>query len=848
MDPTVTHQPQHPELDAALASYLQAIERGEQPDRAKLLADHPQFSEELKDFFHDQDQIHRLTRPVASNLGPGSVLGSYRIVREIGRGGMGIVYEAIHEVLKKRVALKLLPLSPTTSGSHLERFLREAQTAAAMHHTNIVPVFDVGQVDGLPFYAMQFIEGMTLDKLASGRRKPPEKTGDDTSLSPESHTSRDGVKPPHSGGLRTPLAKNFYHQIANLGKQAALGLAYAHERGVIHRDIKPSNLILDEQGTLWITDFGLAKRLDDATLTVDGQLLGTPRYMSPEQASAAKTPVDHRTDIYSLGVTLYEILVGRPAHDGKTPPEVVNQILNRDPVSPRRIDSQLPRDLETVVMKAMAKAPADRYGSATELATDLELFVHGDVVHARRIGAWGKTWRWAKREPQVAGLLATIVAVTLLGLLISLFFNNKANQHARSLETLVLQYGERLAGGAVEDPLENTGPSLRLQQLWLAEPLKYDHADADLRYRALTRLSLDWRNAFSVGPAQQSECWENIGALWVQDADLNLDSLAESKEIGILQPTDRAISFHTDPTKSKVMVKYCLDSKILSASAQPGVLLWASDIHGPLSPKLAILPEPDIDAEYTSWYMKEGMLFASINASHDKNFLGMAGWRVQPLAIDALDAVMLAELETGHQFNLGRYVVLSRSEAELRWKYLRAKYPEVFTVSTDECLSWHLQEDWEHFGLKQKHLALFACNLDCKAQPASPFPVLARARVLLALQEHDKAALDFATAWKLGGTGWVKSECRRMTHNAWRALASIKPSDRVVGDELRKNDIYSLAKLQIAATYLEQDPRTMCVALLGKPPLHRIAIAVAKQRLGMEWDERDRQAMRWLLP
>lgn len=210
------------------------------------------------------------------------------------------------------------------------------------------------------------------------------------------------------------------------------------------------------------------------------------------------------------------------------------------------------------------------------------------------------------------------------------------------------------------------------------------------------------------------------------------------------------------------------------------------------------------------------------------------------------DLLWHCQLLACHRLDRGRYVPLTLDEARTGWTTLRAKYPEVFTVPIDECLAWHLKEDAESVRKKHRHAALFAANFDCRDRPNEPHPFVARGRLFTVLGDYNKAAANFAMAWKLGGTGWVKSECRRMVRDAWRKLQegpskNPSPPTPLIG---REEDTATLAKLQIAATYLEQDPRTMCVALLGKPPLHRIAIAVVKQRLGVEWDERDRQALR----
>jgi serine/threonine protein kinase/WD40 repeat protein len=402
--------------------FTAGVRAGRLPDVEDYARRHPELAERIRALFPTllflegvaggpsadpgRTAAHRFGR---AQLEAGQAFGPYRIERELGRGGMGVVYEAVHQALGKRVALKVLPLLADQGASQLERFLREAQTAAGLHHTNIVPVFDIGQADGLPYYAMQLIPGRGLDQVLADRRDLG--------------------------------AADWFRQVAGFGVQAAEGLAYAHQRGVIHRDIKPSNLLLDEQGVVWITDFGLARRADDAALTQSGALVGTPRYMSPEQAQAARRPVDHRTDVYSLGATLYELVTRRAPFSGDTPVDVLLQVIEREPVAPRRLDRSIPRDLETVVLKAMAKRPQDRYQTAAALADDLQRWLKTEPIQARRIGPVGRTVRWCRRNPALAAVTATAAAV-ILGLsgyyYASLLDENEQTRAALGRETQAL--------------------------------------------------------------------------------------------------------------------------------------------------------------------------------------------------------------------------------------------------------------------------------------------------------------------------------------------------------------------------------------------------------------------------
>ncbi len=408
--------------------FTQRVRAGELPDLEEYAGRHPRLAGRIRELFPTLMLLEGMAdasssatpHAAAAQVSSGSIFGNYRIEREIGRGGMGIVYEAVHVLLEKRVALKVLPLRMPADAGNLERFFREARTAAGLHHTNIVPVFDVGQVAGTPYFAMQYIEGRGLDRILRLMQAPAE--SDSATLSschharpsPPEDDGEAAASPVHgsanrSARLRAGLPakpEEYFRWVAGIGIQAAEGLAHAHERKVIHRDIKPSNLLLDNQGVLWIADFGLARRVEDPALTQSGVLLGTPRYMSPEQAQAAKYPVDERSDIYSLGATLYELLTCRPVFEGKTPQEVLSQIITREPVAPRRLNPEIPADLAVIVMKAMAKRPEDRYQSGRELSDDLDRWRKMEPIKARPIGPVGRTIRWCRRNPRIPRMFA----------------------------------------------------------------------------------------------------------------------------------------------------------------------------------------------------------------------------------------------------------------------------------------------------------------------------------------------------------------------------------------------------------------------------------------------------------
>jgi eukaryotic-like serine/threonine-protein kinase len=308
--------------------------------------------------------------------------GEFRIVREIARGGMGVVCEAYQGSLNRHVALKFLP-----EHGNLSRFRREAQAAGRLHHTNIVPVFGVGEHQGRHFYVMQYIAGRGLDIVSR------EQTAD-------------------AGNSGRTLARLRAREAARIGAQVAGALAYAHGQGVIHRDIKPSNLLLDEQGTVWITDFGLAKADDQENLTLSGDILGTLRYMPPE---AFEGKYDARGDIYALGLTLYEMLAVRPAYDETDRARLIRLVTAGNPSRLRDLDRQVPRDLETVIHKAIERDPGHRYQTAALLAEDLRRFIEDRPIRARRIGEVEKFARWCRRSPVPASLVAALLLVFWLG-------------------------------------------------------------------------------------------------------------------------------------------------------------------------------------------------------------------------------------------------------------------------------------------------------------------------------------------------------------------------------------------------------------------------------------------------
>jgi tetratricopeptide (TPR) repeat protein len=359
-------------------------------------------------------------------------LGDFRLLREVGRGGMGVVYEAEQISLARRVALKLLPFAGALDAKQLQRFKNEAQAAAALHHTNIVPVHYVGCERGVHFYAMQYIDGQTLAQVIAGLRRsaggpqaPPSAEPRRPANPPASPGEPTGPNGPAAdtrtvAGLATEMSHRtpgYFQTVARLGIQAAEGLQHAHDLGIIHRDVKPGNLLIDGRGNMWVTDFGLARVQSEASLTLSGGLVGTVRYMSPEQALGNRTAIDHRTDVYSLGVTLYELLTLRPAFESNDRQEMLRQITLDEPAALRRLNKAIPAELETVVLKALEKRPEDRYATAQELADDLRRFLEDQPIRARRPSLAQRLRKWARRHRVAVRTAAVCLLMTLAAVL-----------------------------------------------------------------------------------------------------------------------------------------------------------------------------------------------------------------------------------------------------------------------------------------------------------------------------------------------------------------------------------------------------------------------------------------------
>jgi serine/threonine protein kinase len=413
-----------------LEEYLEQLESGNTPSQETLIAQHPEFANVLAEYLRELDRLHgaaadiRLPEsndPASPTANERGRLGDFKIVREIGRGGMGVVYEAEQISLDRRVALKVLPFAATLNARQLQRFKNEAQAAAQLHHSHIVPVYAVGCDRGVHYYAMQFIEGKSLAEIIADMRGLTANAGEGTAIDPPSVAHAPALQPtPGETPTRTVAAgpterstraTSYFSSVARLGIQAAEALEHAHQVGVVHRDIKPANVLVDTSEHVWITDFGLARFHAEGGLTLSGDVVGTLRYMSPEQALAKRALVDHRSDIYSLGATIYEALALQPPYPGSDRDELLRRLALDDPKPPRQIRPSIPLELETIVLKAMEREPERRYATAQELAEDLRRFLENRPILAARPTLLDRASKWARRHKPV---LATAIVATVL--------------------------------------------------------------------------------------------------------------------------------------------------------------------------------------------------------------------------------------------------------------------------------------------------------------------------------------------------------------------------------------------------------------------------------------------------
>jgi serine/threonine protein kinase len=535
------------ELAALVDQLISRMRAGDPVDQQQVIAEHPRFAARLRDIFPGLRAVCDLSRHTAdatsgiegdANDLLAGVLGEFRILREIGRGGMGIVYEAIQTSLNRRVALKVLPLAAVLDPRHLQRFKNEALAAASLDHPNIVPVHAVGCERGVHFFAMRYVEGQSLaavieglggrgSRRADGVKNPatpsfqppvPSLQPHSSILDPNSSLLNDTLAaalptvaddPLHPRtSILDPASRDFYRRVAELGIQAAEALDHAHQLGILHRDIKPANLLVecshprshlaprDETSPasspeppasplrLYISDFGLARLPTEAGMTLTGDLMGTLRYMSPEQARGEKL-LDQRTDIYSLGVTLYELVARRPAFPENDRQLLIQHVIEREPRRLRSLDPRIPADLETIVLKAMAKDPLDRYTNAAELAADLRRFIADQPIRARQPTPFARAVRWSRRRPRM--LLNAIGTLGFLLLVVSAAFFAVADEKGKTKTSLdqksaALQKSEvslRIAREAVDSLYVDLG------EAWMANHSKESAVQREFLQRAV---------------------------------------------------------------------------------------------------------------------------------------------------------------------------------------------------------------------------------------------------------------------------------------------------------------------------------------------------------------------------
>jgi eukaryotic-like serine/threonine-protein kinase len=432
-----SHGPSQTRLSEAMEEVLEAMLADQAWDCEALLVKYHDVEAELAECLSNLEFIQNVApqlgdAAVDSEFGPLPAisarvsLGDFRLLREIGRGGMGVVYEAEQLSIGRRVALKVLPFAAMLDKRQLNRFKNEARAAGTLEHPNIVAIHSVGVERGVHYYAMQLVEGQSLaqmiEQLKAGRRRRGVGSGKlatdpgPTSPDPPVHG------PPSDTAALAAFStfpdfdtRKYFRSVAELGIQAAQALDHAHQNGIVHRDVKPGNLLVDDTGKLWITDFGLARIEADTGMTITGDVVGTLRYMSPEQALAKRAVVDHRTDIYSLGATIYELLALQPAHMATDRQELLNQIATDGPQRLRQLSARIPFDLETIVAKAMEKDPADRYETAQELADDLRRFHRNEPIHAKRTTWPAQLTKWTRRNKRLVATAAVVAASLIVG-------------------------------------------------------------------------------------------------------------------------------------------------------------------------------------------------------------------------------------------------------------------------------------------------------------------------------------------------------------------------------------------------------------------------------------------------
>ncbi len=570
-------------IDQLAEQFAERLRRGEHPALTEYVRQYPELADEIRELFPAlvmMEQLKPTSLDAAGDTGwRRERLGDYHLLREVGRGGMGVVYEAEQVSLGRHVALKVFPTDSRSNPTYLERFRREAKAAARLHHTNIVPVFGVGEGEGVHYYAMQFIHGESLDRvlqdvrrLRAGQRAREGRDGTEDAGASQSVAANllsgcfespalegaigasMGESPPPltSGTLSGIESKAEYcRSVARIGLQVAEGLAYAHKQGILHRDIKPSNLLLDLQGTVWVTDFGLAKGEDAEELTETGDIIGTIRYMAPERFEGTSLP---QSDVYALGMTLYEILTLQPAFGDSNRAQLIQRILHEEPPAPRKLDPRIPRDLETVVLKAIAHDSSHRYATAADFAEDLRRFLADRPIRARRSRLPERLWRWCRRNPAVASLIAVIALLLLfvaIGSSLSAWSLRAAERNARE-KLWRSKLNEARATVLSRNPGQRFTSLKRIREaLAIARELGLTEEDRlQLRNAAIAALALADFEIVTEGDGSSAgsiDFWPQHYACVEKNGRISVRRIRDDREIAALPQMNRLVSLCPSP-------------------------------------------------------------------------------------------------------------------------------------------------------------------------------------------------------------------------------------------------------------------------------------------------------------
>ncbi len=526
-------------LDEVVTAYLKAQEAGQATDRQALLDSNPDLASELREFFADQDRLERLASPLRPLVGssepdatstplpmqtagaafpalpsPPRTFGDYTILAAVGQGGMGVVWKARQRRPDRLVALKMFRAGDLASPTDVQRFRNEAEVIAQLDHPHILPVYEVGEHDGVHYFSMKLVEGGSL----------------------ADHLDRFRADPRAAARLLATIARAVH---------------YAHQRGVLHRDLKPSNILLDAQGEPHVSDFGLAKRVEaDSSLTQSGALVGTPSYMAPEQTSGRKGTVTTATDVYGLGAVLYALLTGSPPFQGETVLETLERVREREPEAPRRINVKVDRDLETICLKCLLKEPQRRYESAQALAEDLERWLTGEPIRARRLSYWRRIGKWIRRRPALAAALVSLVlGLAALAGSIGWVVGDSAARRGeaeRRANTVLTE----AAGLLEEEKYQEALSKIERAEGFLAEV----PTDSDL-FRMADQLRRDVRMAQRLEEARLMEARVQMG--WFDEDAADKEYAAAFQEYGLdiegLDPQLSAVQIRARPIAAKLV-------------------------------------------------------------------------------------------------------------------------------------------------------------------------------------------------------------------------------------------------------------------------------------------------------